>query len=123
MISATAQLAAVAGKVDGLAVAVQQIRDDEEVDLAAVMAAAEAGTKKALAENTVHVDINVTGTQLRRELNMSDWLRSVVRTVLPGAWAAAILWLASMGLPQAADWLASETVATKVVELAVLAVV
>lgn len=55
---------------------------------------------------------------------MSDWLRSVVRTVLPGAWAAVVLWLVSMGLPQvAADWLASETVATNVVELAALAVV
>ena len=55
---------------------------------------------------------------------MSDYLRSVVRTVLPGAWAALVLWLVSLGLPQsAADWLASETVATKVVEVATLAAV
>lgn len=55
---------------------------------------------------------------------MSDWLRSLVRTVVPGAWAAFVLWLASLGLPQAAvDWLGSETVAAKVAELAALAVV
>lgn len=55
---------------------------------------------------------------------MSDYVRSILRTVLPGAWAALVLWLVSLGLPQAAaDWLASETVATKVVEVATLAVV
>lgn len=55
---------------------------------------------------------------------MSDWLRSLVRTVVPGAWAAFVLWLVSLGLPQtAADWLGSETVASKVVELAALAAV
>lgn len=55
---------------------------------------------------------------------MSDWLRSVLRTVLPGAWSAVVLWLASFGLPQAAvDWLNSETVATQVVQLAVFAIV
>lgn len=57
----SAQLAALAGQVAGLAVALQQIRDDEDLDTEAVFAAAEAGTKKALAENTVHVDIDVTG--------------------------------------------------------------
>lgn len=55
---------------------------------------------------------------------MSDYVRSVLRTVLPGAWAAVVLWLVSLGLPQsAADWLSSEGVATKVVEVATLAVV
>lgn len=55
---------------------------------------------------------------------MSDWLRSVLRTVLPGAWSAVVLWLASLGLPQVAvDWLNSETVATQVVQLAVFAIV
>lgn len=55
---------------------------------------------------------------------MSDWLRSVVRTVLPGAWAALVLWLVSLGLPSsAADWLGSESVVTKLVDLASLAVV
>lgn len=55
---------------------------------------------------------------------MSDYLRSIVRTVLPGAWATVVLWLVSLGLPQsAADWLASDGVVTKLVELASLAVV
>lgn len=55
---------------------------------------------------------------------MSDWLRSVLRTVLPGAWSAVVLWLASLGLPQVAvDWLNSESVATQVVQLAVFAIV
>lgn len=54
---------------------------------------------------------------------MSDWLRSVLRTVLPGAWSAVVLWLASLGLPQAAvDWLNSESVATQVVQLVQLGV-
>jgi hypothetical protein len=57
-------------------------------------------------------------------MTWSDWLRSVVRTVLPGAWAAFVLWLASLGLPQSfTDWLASDTVATHVLELAAFAVV
>jgi hypothetical protein len=57
-------------------------------------------------------------------MTMSDWLRSVVRTVLPGAWAAFVLWLVSLGLPQAfTDWLASESVVTHVVELAAFAAV
>lgn len=55
---------------------------------------------------------------------MSDQLRSIVRTVVPDAWSALVLWLVSLGLPQAAaDWLASDTVATKVVDVAALAVV
>jgi hypothetical protein len=55
---------------------------------------------------------------------MSDYVRSVVRTVLPAAWSMFVLWLVSLGLPQsAADWLASETVATKVVEVTALAIV
>lgn len=57
-------------------------------------------------------------------MTASDWLRSVVRTVLPGAWSAFVLWLASLGLPQSfTDWLNSETVATQVVQLAAFAVV
>lgn len=57
-------------------------------------------------------------------MTMSDWLRSVVRTVLPGAWTALVLWLVSLGLPQGfTDWLNSETVVTQVVQLAAFAVV
>ncbi|TCO64961.1 hypothetical protein [Actinocrispum wychmicini] len=32
---------------------------------------------------------------------MSDWLRSVVRTVVPAAWAALVVWLTHLGLPPA----------------------
>lgn len=53
--------AAVSGKVDGLAEAVGQIAAGQQLDLDAVTAAAEAGTRKALAEGTVHVDVDVTG--------------------------------------------------------------
>jgi hypothetical protein len=57
-------------------------------------------------------------------MTWSDWLRSVVRTVLPGVWSAFVLWLVSLGLPQGfTDWLNSETVVTHVFELASFAVV
>lgn len=55
---------------------------------------------------------------------MSDWLRSVVRTLLPGAWSVLVLWLASIGLPQSfTDWLGSDQVVTQVVQMVSLAVV
>jgi hypothetical protein len=55
---------------------------------------------------------------------MSDWLRSLVRTVLPGAWSVLVLWLASLGVPQAwTDWLGSDQVVTQVVQIAAAAVV
>lgn len=55
---------------------------------------------------------------------MSDWIRSVVRTVLPGAWSVLVLWLVSLGVPQSwADWLASDQVVTQVVQIVSLAVV
>lgn len=55
-----ARIAAVAGRLDGLAELVRQLGADEELDLAAVSAAAEAGTRKALEEGVVHVDVDVT---------------------------------------------------------------
>jgi hypothetical protein len=55
---------------------------------------------------------------------MSDWLRSVVRTVLPGAWSVFVLWLVSVGLPQSfTDWLSSDQVVTQVVQVVSVAVV
>ncbi|GAB3437531.1 glycoside hydrolase family 25 protein [Actinophytocola sediminis] len=56
-----AQLAGVVGKVEGLAEAVRQLGSGDELDLAAVTVAAESGTRKALDEGTVRVDIDVTG--------------------------------------------------------------
>lgn len=58
---ARAQVAALSGKVDALLKVVSQLAGDEELDLEAVRAAAEAGTRKALEEGTVNVDIDVTG--------------------------------------------------------------
>lgn len=55
------QIAALAGDLAGLKVAVQQLASDEALDLEAITAASEAGTRKALAEGTVNVDIDVTG--------------------------------------------------------------
>ncbi|HEU5475829.1 MAG TPA: hypothetical protein VFV67_34770 [Actinophytocola sp.] len=55
---------------------------------------------------------------------MSDYTRSIVRTVVPGVWAVVVLWLAKLGLPQpVSDWLASTPVAEKVTELAALGAV
>lgn len=55
---------------------------------------------------------------------MSDWLRSLLRTVLPGAWSVLVLWLASIGLPDSfTSWLASDQVVTQVVQIVSLAVV
>jgi hypothetical protein len=55
---------------------------------------------------------------------MSDWLRSVVRTVMPGIWSVIVLWLAKVGLPDSAvAWLSSSDIAAKVVDLVALAVV
>jgi len=49
---------------------------------------------------------------------MSDWIRSVVRTVLPAAWSVLVLWLASIGLPQSfTDWLGSDQVVTQLVQI------
>lgn len=31
---------------------------------------------------------------------MTDWLRSVIRTVVPAGWAMLIVWLTHLGLPQ-----------------------
>jgi hypothetical protein len=57
-------------------------------------------------------------------MKMTDWLRSVVRTVMPGAWSIVVLWLAKVGLPDAAvAWLSSDDVRGKVVDLVALAVV
>lgn len=55
---------------------------------------------------------------------MSDWLRSLLRTVLPGAWSVLVLWLASIGLPDSfTAWLGSDQVVTQVVQIASAAVV
>lgn len=55
---------------------------------------------------------------------MTDGLRSFVRTVLPGAWSVLVLWLVSLGVPQAwTDWLGSDQVVTQVVQVASAAVV
>jgi hypothetical protein len=55
---------------------------------------------------------------------MSDYLRSVLRTVLPGAWSVLVLWLASLGLPSSfTDWLGSDQVVTQVVQVVSVAVV
>lgn len=55
---------------------------------------------------------------------MPDYLRSLVRTVLPGAWSVLVLWLASIGLPQSfTDWLTSDQVVTQLVQVASVAVV
>lgn len=55
---------------------------------------------------------------------MSDYLRSIVRTVMPGLWSAVVLLLAKLGLPDAAvNWLASNEVARRVVDVAALLVV
>lgn len=49
---------------------------------------------------------------------MSDRLRSIVRTVVPGAWSVLVLWLVSLGLPQTATvWLGSDLVVTQVVQI------
>lgn len=58
-----AAIATVTGKVDGLAEALRQIGAGQDLDLDAVTAAAEAGTRRALAEGTVRVDIDVTGPE------------------------------------------------------------
>jgi hypothetical protein len=31
---------------------------------------------------------------------MTDWLRSVIRTAVPGLWAGLVVWLTHLGLPQ-----------------------
>lgn len=52
---------------------------------------------------------------------MSDYIRSIVRTVMPGLWSVVVLWLAKLGLPEAAvNWLTSNEVASKAVDLAAL---
>lgn len=60
---ARAQVAALSGKVDGLINAVAQLAGDRDVDLDEVRQAAEDGTRRALAEGTVRVDIDVTGPE------------------------------------------------------------
>lgn len=53
---------------------------------------------------------------------MSDLLRSIVRTVVPGAWAALVAWLVGLGLPAAVtDWLSG--LGGRVTELVALVVV
>jgi len=56
---------------------------------------------------------------------MSDRLRSIVRTVMPGAWAALVLWLVrQFALPDAAAaWLTSSAVVEAVTNVAALAAV
>jgi hypothetical protein len=55
---------------------------------------------------------------------MSDYIRSVIRTVLPGAWAALVLLLVKLGLPDtAAAWLSSNAVVEKITEVVALAAV
>lgn len=52
---------------------------------------------------------------------MSDYLRSILRTVLPGVWAVVVLQLAKLGLPQSwVDWLSSGGVTEKVTDVAAL---
>lgn len=63
--AARGELAALSGKVDGLLNAVAQLAAGDEVDLAAIRQAAEDGTRKALAEGTVDVDISVAGASPR----------------------------------------------------------
>jgi hypothetical protein len=55
---------------------------------------------------------------------MSDRLRSWIRTVMPGAWAALVVLLVKLGLPAGvADWLTSNGVSDAVTNLVGLAVV
>ena len=49
---------------------------------------------------------------------MSDRIRSIVRTFVPGLWSVLVLWLASLGVPQSwTDWLGSDQVVTQVVQI------
>ena len=56
---------------------------------------------------------------------MPDRLRSFIRTVMPGAWSALIVFLVKQfGLPAAAgEWLSSSAVVEAVTNVAALAVV
>lgn len=56
---------------------------------------------------------------------MSDRLRSIIRTVMPGAWAALVVYLVrQFGLPPAAEgWLSSAGVVEAVTNVAALAAV
>lgn len=56
-----AAIAAQSGQIAALTELVRQLANGEERDLEAIKAVAEEGTRKALAESTVHVDIDVTG--------------------------------------------------------------
>jgi hypothetical protein len=61
---------------------------------------------------------------LYKENDMSDYLRSIIRTVLPAAWAAVVLYLARLGLPDVAvAWLSSNQVVEHVTELGAVAAV
>lgn len=55
---------------------------------------------------------------------MSDFIRSIVRTVVPGAWAMFVLWLANLGwLPQSwIDFLNSSPAVEKVTAVVAFAV-
>lgn len=55
---------------------------------------------------------------------MSDYIRSIVRTVMPGVWAVIVLQLAKLGLPESwVDWLSTNAVAVKVTDVVALGVV
>lgn len=55
---------------------------------------------------------------------MSDYIRSIIRTVLPGVWSVIVLQLVKLGLPDAAaGWLSSSPVVEKATDLVALAAV
>lgn len=56
-----AMVATLQGQVSALLVAMQALASDQDVDVEAIRKAAEEGTAKALQENTVDVDVTITG--------------------------------------------------------------
>lgn len=56
-----AMVATLQGQVNALLLAMQALAKDQAVDIEAIRKAAEEGTAKALQENTVDVDVNISG--------------------------------------------------------------